>query len=154
MWCNLKKYSFNWILTIYTIVMLWCPIWNMILILGCWKIRTRKAADTVCIFFFWTFFFSRNFKFFYHSLVYIPHGKRSFEEVRKTFTQILQGLDYIHSIGLIHLDMKFDNVLINDENVVKISDFGLTKNKKNLTSNNFGYTAGIIFWFTIFSHRF
>ena len=74
--------------------------------------------------------------------MYIPYCKRSFEEVRKAFTQIVQGLDYIHSMGLIHLDIKFDNVLINEEDCVKISDFGLTKNKKNLTANNLGYTAG------------
>jgi len=45
-------------------------------------------------------------------------------------------------MGLIHLDIKFDNTLLDEKDCVKISDFGLTKNKKNLTSNNIGYTPG------------
>ncbi|XP_071696427.1 mitogen-activated protein kinase kinase kinase 18-like [Rutidosis leptorrhynchoides] len=41
--------------------------------------------------------------------------------------QILLGLDYIHSNNIVHCDIKCDNILVCDNNVVKIGDFGCAK---------------------------
>ncbi|XP_068012468.1 interferon-induced, double-stranded RNA-activated protein kinase isoform X2 [Melanerpes formicivorus] len=41
------------------------------------------------------------------------------------FLQILKGVNYIHSEGLIHRDLKPQNILISREDKVKIGDFGL-----------------------------
>jgi aurora kinase len=38
--------------------------------------------------------------------------------------QLLQGLCTLHKLGVIHRDVKPDNLLINDQGVLKIADFG------------------------------
>ncbi|GMM34707.1 hypothetical protein DASC09_020320 [Saccharomycopsis crataegensis] len=46
----------------------------------------------------------------------------------KYFTyQILRGLKYVHSSGVIHRDLKPSNILINDRCDLKICDFGLAR---------------------------
>ena len=45
--------------------------------------------------------------------------------------QISQGLTAAHQQGLIHRDLKADNILINRENVAKITDFGIAKNTQS-----------------------
>jgi len=42
-------------------------------------------------------------------------------------TQVLSGLHNIHSKGLIHFDVKPDNILFSDRGEALLSDFGLTK---------------------------
>ena len=46
-------------------------------------------------------------------------------EVRYYVRQILLGLQYIHSRGIIHRDLKLGNMFISSQMLVKIGDFGL-----------------------------
>ncbi|RVW83407.1 Mitogen-activated protein kinase kinase kinase 17 [Vitis vinifera] len=66
------------------------------------------------------------------SLMERRRGKLSESEVRDYARMIIRGLCYIHQKGLVHCDLKPDNVLVfpgvdGGGNVVKIADFGLAK---------------------------
>ena len=51
---------------------------------------------------------------------------------RIIFKQLITTLKFIHSKGIIHRDIKLDNILIDLNNNIKICDFGVGKNyKKN-----------------------
>jgi hypothetical protein len=51
-------------------------------------------------------------------------GKMSREEICCCTLQILSGVQYLHSMGLAHRDLKLDNVVVNEHGIMKIIDFG------------------------------
>lgn len=55
-------------------------------------------------------------------------------EVIRYSIQFLSGLHNIHSKGLLHFDIKPDNILLSDSNEALLSDFGLSK-----AMDNFGF---------------
>jgi len=43
---------------------------------------------------------------------------------RYLFTQIIQGMDYMQNKGIVHRDLKLENMMINEKGELKIVDFG------------------------------
>ncbi len=59
------------------------------------------------------------------------HGKLPFPEVAGIFVRIVSGVGSAHAIGLVHRDLKPDNVfLLEDAPHVKVLDFGIAKLRK------------------------
>lgn len=46
------------------------------------------------------------------------------QEIYCVFRQIVDGVDYLHSMGLAHRDLKLDNCVMTSDNIIKIIDFG------------------------------
>jgi eukaryotic-like serine/threonine-protein kinase len=74
--------------------------------------------------------------FIYLAMPYFPQGslnavlaKRflTIREVIRYSTQFLSGLHNVHSKGLIHFDVKPDNILLTERNDAVVADFGLAR---------------------------
>jgi serine/threonine-protein kinase len=57
----------------------------------------------------------------------IAEGKISIEDTARIVEKVAQGLAYAHKKGVIHRDLKPDNILFDDNDVPFISDFGIAK---------------------------
>jgi len=60
----------------------------------------------------------------YDLFAIVMTGKMSREEVACCMMQIVNGVAYLHGMGLAHRDLKLDNVVVNEHGIMKIIDFG------------------------------
>ncbi|KAI3424220.1 hypothetical protein D9Q98_009576 [Chlorella vulgaris] len=91
-------------------------------------------------------------------LEYVPGGSiasllakfGSFQErvVRVYTKQILLGLEYLHSKGVMHRDIKGANILVDNTGLVKVADFGASKKLENLVTVDNGNKSvkGTPYW--------
>jgi serine/threonine protein kinase len=54
----------------------------------------------------------------------VMSGKMSRPEIYCVFRQIVDGVSYLHGMGLAHRDLKLDNCVMTTTNIVKLIDFG------------------------------
>ncbi|KAL2329923.1 hypothetical protein Fmac_017504 [Flemingia macrophylla] len=72
-------------------------------------------------------------------LVASPDIKFSESQIKCYMRQILSGIEHCHLRGIMHRDIKVSNILVNNEGILKIADFGLANtlspnSKQPLTS--------------------
>ena len=56
-----------------------------------------------------------------------PNHRIDEEYARKYALQIAKAIDYCHHLGVFHGDIKPDNILLTNDNSIKLIDFGLSK---------------------------
>ncbi|MEO8216157.1 MAG: protein kinase [Acidobacteriota bacterium] len=61
----------------------------------------------------------------------LGHGKMSIDDVLSIATQIASALGAAHSAGIVHRDVKPDNIILRPDGYVKVLDFGLAKLRKS-----------------------
>ena len=75
------------------------------------------------------------------------HGKFEESVVSSLTRQTLNGLTYLHSEGILHRDLKADNILLDLDGTCKISDFGISKRSANPYNNDITNSMqGSVFW--------
>uniref|UniRef100_A0A673FZR4 non-specific serine/threonine protein kinase n=1 Tax=Sinocyclocheilus rhinocerous TaxID=307959 RepID=A0A673FZR4_9TELE len=74
----------------------------------------------------------------------IDRFRYSEDDVVAYIVQILQGLDYLHSRRILHLDIKPDNIIVTYMNVVKIIDFGSAQTFNPLFLKQFSPPIGTL----------
>ncbi len=57
----------------------------------------------------------------------LTHGQIPLPQVFAIMHGCLQALDYAHKHAIVHRDMKPENVLLSDEGMVKVADFGIAR---------------------------
>jgi mitogen-activated protein kinase kinase kinase len=75
------------------------------------------------------------------------HGKFEEQVVSSLTRQTLDGLSYLHREGILHRDLKADNILLDLDGTCKISDFGISKKTDNIYGNDAtNNMQGSVFW--------
>lgn len=75
------------------------------------------------------------------------HGRFEESVVSSLTRQTLSGLAYLHREGILHRDLKADNILLDLDGTCKISDFGISKKTDNIYGNDkTNNMQGSVFW--------
>jgi len=51
-------------------------------------------------------------------------GKTSLKDSRKFIAQIIKAVEYMHQNQIIHRDLKLANIFLDQNNQIKVGDFG------------------------------
>lgn len=62
---------------------------------------------------------------------WMARGPHSWRDVRAIFVQVASGLAAAHEAGLVHRDVKPDNVIIGNDGRARVTDFGLARTDAN-----------------------
>ncbi|KAG2552352.1 hypothetical protein PVAP13_9KG423500 [Panicum virgatum] len=69
------------------------------------------------------------------------NGRLKEDEARKYFQQLINAVDYCHSRGVYHRDLKLENLLLDAAGNLKVSDFGLSALTEQLKADGLLHTT-------------
>ena len=86
------------------------------------------------------------FEYMEHDISALVESKIQFTqgEIKNIMKQILTGIAYLHSNNIIHRDIKSANILLNNNGVVKLGDFGLARTICPLPQRNKLYSGNVV----------
>eukprot|EP00944_MAST-04C_sp_MAST-4C-sp1_P009395 g9395.t1 len=73
-----------------------------------------------------------------HRVIYAKTVSLTDDHYKFFVWQLLRGLKYMHSAGIIHRDIKPSNLLVNSDCDLRICDFGLARGTNSEEAGNFG----------------
>ncbi|KAK4792460.1 hypothetical protein SAY86_022895 [Trapa natans] len=71
----------------------------------------------------------------------VNHGRMREDEARSYFQQLIHAVDYCHSRGVYHRDLKLENLLLDVYGRLKISDFGLSAFSRQVREDGLLHTS-------------
>ena len=63
------------------------------------------------------------------------------KQAHRYFTQLIDGLEYLHDSRVIHKDIKPGNLLLSREQILKISDFGVAEETDRFSNSDTCYQS-------------
>jgi len=63
----------------------------------------------------------------------VQAGRLEDSVARKFFKQLVSGVEYIHNNMICHLDLSLENMLLSENEELKICDFGLAREMKDIS---------------------
>jgi len=72
----------------------------------------------------------------------VKNGRVEMRELSNILIQVINALEYLHEKGIVHRDIKPQNILISKTNDVKLADFGLAFSPKEDSITQQGFTLG------------
>eukprot|EP01133_Synstelium_polycarpum_P003478 gene3478-3969_t len=98
------------------------------------QVSLMKLLSHKCIMRVQAVFYDRNHAFLQMEYVrggtlaaWLRAADRRPWELQKMFQQVVQGIAYMHSNGVIHRDIKLENILVREDGTPVISDFDLSR---------------------------
>ena len=80
--------------------------------------------------------------------IIVEDGRMGWKWSVKIAKQIAQALETAHRNNIIHRDIKPHNIIITEDGVAKVTDFGIAKAVSNSTITAFGTTIGSVHYFS------
>lgn len=74
------------------------------------------------------------------------YGKFNENLIRTYTTQILEGLEYLHANNVVHRDIKGANILVDNDGMCKLADFGSAKKIAGFGKERYASIRGTPNW--------